>query len=52
MNFSCYNFGYLEKGKIVEVQLSAAANITVAMSPEVHTESQFPQQATGILLLI
>lgn len=71
MNFSYYDFGYLEKGKIVEVQLSAAANvrlmdstnysnykmventdITVAMSREVHTESQFPQQATGILLLI
>lgn len=27
MNFSYYDFGYLEKGKIVEVQLSAAANV-------------------------
>lgn len=27
MKFSYYDFGYLEKGKIVEVQLSAAANV-------------------------
>ena len=27
MNFSYYDFGHLEKGKIVEVQLSAAANV-------------------------
>ena len=27
MKFSYYDFGYLEKGKVVEVQLSAAANV-------------------------
>ena len=27
MKFSYYDFGYLETGKIVEVQLSAAANV-------------------------
>ena len=27
MNFSYYDFGHLERGRIVEVQLSAAANV-------------------------
>ena len=27
MNFSYYDLGHVEKGKIVEVQLSAAANV-------------------------
>lgn len=27
MNFSCYDFGHLDKGKVIEVQLSAAANV-------------------------
>ena len=27
MNFSYYDFGHLDKGKVIEVQLSAAANV-------------------------
>jgi hypothetical protein len=27
MNYSYYDFGHVERGKIVEVQLSAAANV-------------------------
>ena len=60
MNFSYYDLGHRNKGEIVEVKLTAAANVRLMdfsnynnyMLNKVHIELQFQLLVIGMSLLI